>query len=307
MTGPDGRIVPCLWFDDQAEAAAAFYTGIFQDSTVTAVSHYPTSFDNPSGKPRGSVLTVEFELSGTRFTALNGGPHFRIDPTVSFFALVRSAAETDRIAAALADGGSFLMPPDAYPWSARYAWVQDRYGVSWQVMLSDEDWGGQTIVPCLMFTGGVHGRAEEALRHFADVFPGGQVAVLDRYAADEGPAGTLKHGRASLGDGGQLVAMDSHLEHEAHFSEGVSLQVYCRDQAEVDRYWARLSDGGAEGPCGWLKDRFGVSWQVVPTAFIELMTAGERGGAGYERAFRAMLDMRKLEIAALEGPAEGAA
>lgn len=99
--------------------------------------------------------------------------------------------------------------------------------------------------------------------------------------------------------------MDSHLEHDARFSEAVSLQVLCRDQDEVDHFWTKLSAGGEEGPCGWLEDRFGVSWQVVPTSFIEMVKTGDGAGPGYERAFNAMLDMKKLDIATLEAAYEG--
>lgn len=296
---PPKRIAPCLWLDDQAEEAATFYTGRFPDSSITAVSRYPGGFDNPTGKPRGSVMTVEFELSGTPFTVLNGGPMFTINPTISFIVNTRSVEETERLAAALVEGGSYLMALGEYPWSPRYAWVQDRYGVSWQVMTWPDAPEGVAIVPCLMFAGDVHGGAEQALRLYAGVFPGGAVEALERYLANEGPEGLIKHGRASLG-GQRLVTMDSHITHGARFNEAVSLQVMCEDQDEVNHYWERLSDGGEEGPCGWLKDRFGVSWQVVPSSFTEMMKAGEGTGPGYERAFKAMLQMKKLDIAALE-------
>lgn len=264
-----------------------------------AVARYPAGFDNPSGKPRGSVMTVELELAGCPFTLLNGGPHFSINPSISFFVHTRSVEETHRLAGALADGGAFLMPLESYPWSRQYAWVQDRFGVSWQVMLSDTEQDGPLICPCLMFSGGVHGRAEEALGLYAACFPGGRVTLLDHYTAAEGPEGTLKHGRVSLG-GAELAAMDGHLEHGARFNEAVSLQVRCQDQAAVDYFWTALSDGGAEGPCGWLTDRFGVSWQVVPTAFLAMLKADEGQGPGYERAFQAMLGMTKLDLTALE-------
>jgi len=297
------RIAPCLWFDSEAEAAAGFYTSVFPDSAITATARYPESFENPSGKPPGSVMTVEFELAGQPFSALNGGPLFTINPTISFFAHTRSVEEAERIAAALADGGTYLMELGEYPWSPRYAWVQDRFGVSWQVMASP-DRDGPAVAPCLMFAGDVHGRAEEALDHYAAAFPDGRIVALERYTAEEGPEGTVKHGRASL-DGQELVAMDSHLHHGAPFSEAVSLQVLCEDQAEVDHYWDALrAGGGEEGPCGWLKDRFGVSWQVVPTGFVEMLKAGGTG-PGYERAFQAMLGMRKLDVATLEAAFRG--
>lgn len=102
------RIVPCLWFDDQAETAARFYSETFPGGRIVAVSHYPESFDNPAGKPRGSVLTVELEIAGQRFTALNGGPIFVINPSISFFVRVDRPEEAERLF--------------------------DPYGVSWQIV-----------------------------------------------------------------------------------------------------------------------------------------------------------------------------
>jgi len=140
-------IVPCLWLDDDAEAAAAFYTATFPDGRITAVSYYPESFDAPGGQPRGSVLTVEFEVAGQRFTALNGGPMFTLNPSISFFVFVDSPDEADRLFAALLEGGTALMPIDTYPWSERYGWVKDRFGVSWQVLAGPRQPGGAMLVP----------------------------------------------------------------------------------------------------------------------------------------------------------------
>lgn len=155
--------IPCLWFDDQAEQAAAHYTAVFPNSAVTAVTHY--TGENPAGRPPGSVLTVEFTLDGRPFTALNGGP---------------------------------------------------------------------------MFT----------------------------------------------------------------FSEAVSFQVMCADQAEIDHYWERLGDGGEEGPCGWLKDRFGLSWQVVPTQWVEAFTSGDTARA--QRGFEAIMGMKKIVLADVLAAMDGA-
>jgi predicted 3-demethylubiquinone-9 3-methyltransferase (glyoxalase superfamily) len=296
-------IVPCLWLDDQAEQAASFYTGVFPDGRVTAVSRYPESTDNPSGKPRGSVLTVELELAGQRFTLLNGGPIFAINPSISFFVHVDTADEADRLFARLADGGAALMPLGAYPWSERYGWVRDRFGATWQVMAGRREEGRARIVPCLMFTGAQHGRAEEAMRTYAGVFPGGRVERVERYAEGEGPEGTVKQGRFVLA-GQEMSAMDSHFDHGFGFDEGLSLQVMCEDQAEIDHYWAALSAGGEEGPCGWLKDRFGLSWQVVPAGIVAWLTSEDREAR--DRAFAAMMTMRKPDVAALEAAFAGA-
>lgn len=291
------RIVPCLWLDDAAEEAAAFYAALFPAGRVLSRSHYPQSFDNPGKKPRGSVLTVEFELAGQRFTALNGGPQFTIKPNISFFVQLPKAEDVKRLFTALERGGSSLMPLGEYPWSKCYAWVQDRYGVSWQLMTVDRDVESPTIVPCFMFAGAVHRRAEEAIKLYTGLFPDSRVLRIERYAEGEGPVDTVKHGRFSV-LGHELVAMDAHGEHPTTFDEGLSLQVMCDTQAEVDRYWESLSAGGSKGPCGWLKDRFGVSWQVVPNRIADLLIAPDV--AARDRAFAAMLQMDKLDVAALE-------
>jgi predicted 3-demethylubiquinone-9 3-methyltransferase (glyoxalase superfamily) len=295
MSGP--QLVPCIWLDDQAEQAAALYLRAFPRGRVTATSRYPESSDNPSGRPRGSVLTVELELAGQRFTLLNGGPLFALDPSLSFFVHVETAEEADRLFAPLVEGGQALMPLGAYPWSERYGWAQDRFGVTWQVIAGRRPPGGATIVPCLMFAGPQHGRAEEAMGAYAGIFPAGRVVELARYAAGEGPEGAVKHGRLVLA-GQELVAMDSHLAHGTTFSEALSLQVMCEDQPTLDRYWTALAEGGQHGPCGWLKDRFGFSWQVVPASMARWLAGGD--AAARDRAFAAMLTMKKLDIAALE-------
>jgi predicted 3-demethylubiquinone-9 3-methyltransferase (glyoxalase superfamily) len=296
------KIVPCIWLDDQAEEAAAFYTGILPDGRITATSCYPESGANPSGKPPGSVLTVEFEVAGQRFTVLNGGPLFAPNQSLSFFLRVDSAAEADKLYAALIEGGEALMPLGSYPWSERYGWVKDRFGVSWQVIAGSRPPGGAAIAPCMMFSGGQQGRAEEALRFYASVFADGLIESVERYLPGEGPVDSVKHGRVMLA-GQELIAMDSHVTHGITFNEGLSLQVMCKDQDELDHYWDALGDGGEHGPCGWLKDRFGFSWQIAPANIDQWMAS--KDSAAKDRAFRAMLGMKKLDLAALQKAFEG--
>ena len=157
------RITPCLWFDGRAEEAAKFYTSIFKNSRITAVSHYGEAGREIHGQTPGTVLTVAFELDGQSFTALNGGPIFK-------------------------------------------------------------------------------------------------------------------------------------------FTEAISLQVDCQTQEEVDYYWDGLTAGGEEGPCGWLKDRYGVSWQVVPDALITLIQDPDPGRS--QRAMAAMMTMKKIDIAAMQAAAD---
>jgi predicted 3-demethylubiquinone-9 3-methyltransferase (glyoxalase superfamily) len=154
------KIVPNLWFDTDAEAAAEFYTSVFENSRIVNVTHYTAA----GPRPEGMVMTVEFELEGERFVAINGGPQFTFDEAVSF-------------------------------------------------------------------------------------------------------------------------------------------AIECETQDEVDYYWGKLTDGGEEGPCGWLKDRFGLSWQVVPTGMEALFADPDKGRA--ERAMKAMLEMKKIEIEELRRAADG--
>lgn len=299
-----GPIVPCLWFDDQAEAAADLYVSAFSGGRIVATSRYPESSDNPGGKPRGSILTVELELAGQRFTALNGGPIFTVNPSISFFVFVDTAEEADRLFSKLGDGGQALMPLGDYPWSKRYGWIQDRFGVSWQIMTGERPQTGTTIAACLMFSGSVHGKAEAALQSYVKIFKNARADAIERYAAGEGPEHTVKHGRISIG-GQTLIAMDSHVKHEFSFNEGVSLQVLCDNQRELDHYWEALAEGGEHGPCGWLKDRFGVSWQVVPKDIAEWFAS--RDTAARDRAFQAVMGMKKLDIATIRTAFEGRA
>jgi predicted 3-demethylubiquinone-9 3-methyltransferase (glyoxalase superfamily) len=161
-------IVPCLWFDTQAEDAARFYTGIFKNSTIGTITRYSEAGREVHGRAAGTVMTVEFDLNGQKFTALNGGPHFK-------------------------------------------------------------------------------------------------------------------------------------------FNEAISFQIMCQNQQEVDHYWNKLSQGGDSSAqqCGWLKDKFGVSWQVVPTPLLEMLTDSDREKA--DRTMEAMLQMKKLDIAELERAYEGEA
>ncbi len=299
----DQTIAPCLWMDDQAEAAAQFYTRVIPGSRVTGMSRYPERGSNPSGKPPGSVLTVEFELAGQPFTALNGGPIFTINPSVSFFIQGDDAAEARRMFAALAEGGKVLMPLDKYPWSPLFGWVADRYGVSWQIILGRPPGSTATIVPCLMFAGPRQGQAEAAMQAYTRIFPESRVERVEHYAAGEGPEASVKHGRFTLA-GQPMVAMDNHRDAQGTtFNEGISLQVMCKDQAEVDRYWSALGEGGQPSMCGWLKDRFGVSWQIVPRAIASWMISADT--AARDRAFHAVMKMKKLDIAAIQAAFDG--
>lgn len=122
---PSNRITPCLWFDTQAEEAAKFYTGIFKNSKIGRISHYTEAGREVHGRPPGSVMTVEFNLDGQSFTALNGGPHFKFNEAISFQVMCDSQEEVDYYWAKLGEGGD--------PSAQQCGWLKDKYGLSWQV------------------------------------------------------------------------------------------------------------------------------------------------------------------------------
>ncbi len=289
------KIIPNLWFDHQAERAAEFYCSIFPDSEILKKSFYGESGAAVSGMPEGTVLTVGFRVGGLEFVALNGGPVFSFTPAISFFVNCTTEQEQDQYWEKLSEGGTVLMEMGPYPFSRRFGWVMDQFGVSWQLSLEHEE---QKLVPFLMFTGEQHGNAEKAMEQYVSLFERSGVKKVDRYTEGEGqPEGTVQHASFIL-DGVEFMAIDSSFEHGFTFTEAISFQINCETQEEIDLFWERLSEGGEQVECGWLKDRYGVSWQVVPTILDELLANPDpvRG----ERMMKAMLQMKKLDIAQLE-------
>lgn len=297
------RFYPCLWFDAQAEQAAAFYIDTFGGNVLTRTL-YPQSIDNGAGKPFGSVMGVEFEIAGRRFTAVNGGPMFTINPSISFFACVEQSEAAKRLFATLASGGETLMPLDEHGDGHDLSgWAVDRFGVSWQVTTTAEGEPDIHMAPCLTFCGAQAGRAAEAIAFYTSLFPDSKVQRLDHYHEGEGaPTASLKRGLFSIA-GQSVVAVDSHLDPAFNFNEAVSLQILCADQSELDAYWDALSQDGTPQMCGWLKDRFGIIWQIVPRRSIDWMSSQDH--AARDRVFAAIRTMVKLDIAALQRAFDG--
>ncbi len=286
------NITPHLWYDTEAVEAAEFYSATFPNSRVTNVT---TIHDTPSG----DCDVVSFELSGQRFMAISAGPLFTFNPSVSFLVRCENADEVDGIWAKLAQGGSALMPLDSYPFSRRYGWMRDRYGLSWQLMLAADEATTAPVMPMLMFVGDVCGKAQEAITHYRSIFPDSSLGQLVSYGKNEEPdrEGTVKHASFALG-GQWFAAMDSAHDHDFSFNEAISLMVHCDTQAEIDRYWDGLSAVPEAEQCGWLKDRYGLSWQIVPSAMDEMLRRGEKEQVA--RVTEAFLKMKKFDIAELE-------
>ena len=314
------RIVPNVWITRVAEEAGRFYARALPHTTATVESRYPSEglldFQEPFA---GEPLTVALDVAGTRLVLINAGDEFRPTPAISFMlnfdpardatpdegerpdpeALAQETAATraslDATWAALADGGQVRMELGEYPFAGRYGWVEDRYGVNWQLMLTDPTGDPRPfLVPALMFGGAVQDRASEAMDLYVSLFadtPGGS-ALGNRvpYGVPTGPASAqaLEFGEFRIGDQ-WFMATDFGADHAFAFTPGISLEVGCPDQVEIDRLWGALSHVPEAEQCGWLADRFGVSWQVVPENMGELMAR--------PHAFEHMLRMKKLVIA----------
>ena len=293
------KITPHLWFDKEAKEAAEFYTALFPNSKVTNIT---TLHDTPSGDSD----IVSFEIDGQQFMAISAGPLFKFNPSVSFFVNFDPSRDKDArksidsLWEKLSEGGTALMPLDKYPFSERYGWVQDKYGLTWQLILSDPE-GEQRpfIVPSLMFVGDVAGRAEEAINFYLSVFKDSKMGLISRYGKGQEPE---KEGTVTFADfmleGQWFAAMDSAQEHNFAFNEAISFLVQCDTQEEIDYYWEKLSVVPEAEQCGWLKDKYGLSWQISPTALDEMMKNGTR--EQIDRVTQAFLPMKKLDIKKLE-------
>lgn len=271
----NNTIYPCLWFDGNAKQAAEFYCAVFQNSKIVDA--------NP--------LVVNFELNGKHIMGLNGGPIFKMNPSISLFVYCETLAETNSVWKKLIVGGKELIPIDKYPWSERYGWLEDKFGFTWQISIQDSDDSKLTITPAMLFTGDKFGRAEEAISFYCSVFDNSATDLLIHYDENDPDAGKVLYSEFRLNNYG-IIAMDGPGVHEYTFNEAVSFSVSCRTQEEIDYYWSRLTEGGSEGQCGWLRDKFGVWWQIVPEILASLMNDPLKA----DRVISAFMQMKKFEI-----------
>ena len=279
------KITPFLWFDNQAEEAINFYVSVFNDAKMVHANR----------DPDGNLFTATFQLEGQEFMALNGGPQFHFTPAVSFFVTCETAVAVDELWQKLSEAGSILMPLDTYPFSEKFGWVADKYGVSWQINLGS---ASQKIMPFLMFVGDQYGKAEEAINLYMSLFEDSHILHMDRYAeGEEGVVGTVKQAAFSL-NSQAFMAIDSGIEHGFTFTEANSFFVDCHSQTEVDELWEKLLEGGEEQACGWLKDKYGLSWQIIPSALMEMLADEDAEKA--QRVMEAMLKMVKIDVPTLQ-------
>ncbi|HXV78244.1 MAG TPA: VOC family protein [Candidatus Binatia bacterium] len=298
------KIIPHLWFDKEAREAAEFYTSIFPDSKVANIS---TLHNTPSG----DCDIVSFELWGYRLMGISAGPLFKFNPSISLMVNFDPAQEKgaktriDKLWEKLSAGGNILMPLDKYPFSERYGWVRDRYGLSWQLILTNPEGEKRPmIIPFFLFVGDVYGRAEEASDFYLSIFKRSKRGAIARYGAGQAPdkEGAVMFTDFMLEDQ-WFAAMESAHEHKFKFNEAISLMVNCDTQDEIDYYWEKLSAVPEAEQCGWLKDKFGISWQIVPAEMDKMM----RDGSPVQIAHvtQAFLKMKKFDLAELRKAYQG--
>ena len=192
------------------------------------------------------------------------------------------------------------MPLQEYPFSKWYGWVQDKFGVSWQLILTNPEGDKRPfIVPSLLFVGEAYGKAEEAVNYYLSVFKDSKLGQRIKYPAGAEPnkEGTVMFSDFSL-FGSWFTAMDGGGDHKFKFNEAVSFIVSCDSQKEIDYFWEKLSHVKESEQCGWLKDKFGVSWQIVPSRMGEMMEKGTP--EQNKRVTEAFLKMKKFDIKTLE-------
>lgn len=293
------KIVPHLWFDKEAKEAAEFYVSAFKNAKITNLT---TLKDTPSG----DADMVSFEIDGYSFMAISAGPYFKINPSISFMLNFDPSKDEDAeeylntLWEKLSEGGKALMPLQEYPFSKRYGWIEDKFGVSWQLILTNPEGEPRPfIIPSLLFVGENCGKAEAAGDFYISVFKDAKRGTLARYPAGMEPdkEGTVMFSDFTL-EGQWFTAMDSAHQHAFAFNEGISLMVRCDSQEEINYYWEKLSAVPESEQCGWVKDQFGVSWQITPTRMDQMMSEGTPEQIA--RVTQAFLAMKKFDIATLE-------
>ncbi|MEX6053628.1 VOC family protein [Mammaliicoccus sciuri] len=292
------RIVPHLWFDNEAQEAVDYYMQTFPESEIISDV---TFTDTPSGDAK----QLTFNIFGYKFMAINAGPYFTKNPSISFTVLFNQseAALLDKVWTALAHNGKIMMELDTYDFSEKYGWLEDQFGVSWQLLITDQPFDDR-IRPSFMFINENVGRAEEAINYYTSVFKNS--GDISKFYYPEGmepdKPDTLAHAEFKLEDQ-YFVALDSAHKHEFNLNEGISLMLFLEDQQEIDYYWDKLSAVPEAEQCGWVKDQFGVSWQIVPKIMDQM--AEEGTPAQISNVTNAFLKMKKFDVETLIKVYEG--
>ncbi|WP_276482569.1 VOC family protein [Paraflavitalea pollutisoli] len=280
MSTTNTNIYPCIWFDGKGSEAFHLYTSLFPNSAVTA--------DTP--------MVLKAKLDGTEFMGLNGGPMFKPNPAISFMYVSPDKTLLKQQFDQLSEEGKVLMPLDSYPWSEYYGWVEDRFGASWQLYFGADEWKYNKIVPTLMYCGPHQGQCQQALDFYQKTFPQFKSDGIMHYPEGD-MKGQIQHTQFTL-NGHLLMAMDSGVPQSYTFNEGISIVLECDSQESIDYYWNAFTKDGAESQCGWCKDPFGVSWQVIPNNIADLLFKSSNP----QKSQQALMQMKKIDIEKLRNP-----
>ena len=270
-----GELGTCLWFNDNAKDAAEFYRTVFS-----------SSYDSISE----SSMAVHYSLFGRKIMHLNGGPHFKINPAISLYVELSDNIKLQEIWDKLVDGGKISI--DINSSNEKYGWCEDKYGVNWHLVKSHDE--NQNVTPHLMFTGPNFGKAKEAMHFYTSMF--NRSKIISEYdEIDANVSRRTKFSKFEL-NGSLFNVMDSNEQHDFNFNEAVSIMIHVDTQEEIDYYWEVFErDGGKPGRCGWIKDKYGVSWQVIPSILGKLMSNPDTA----QKTSSAFLRMNKFIISDL--------
>lgn len=286
------KIQTSLCFKDQAEEAVKFYTSVFKNSKIKHTAHYSEELIAKLNLKPHAVLSIDFEIEGQEFIAING-PDYNYSPGISFSIYPQSQEEFDSLWTKLSTKGSVLMAVDKYPWSERYGWCSDQFGVSWQLSLDKEM--KRPLTPSLLFVNQLFKKGDEAINFYTSIFSHSKVGMIHR----DPEKNTVMYSDFTL-EGKRFSLMEEgSMQHPFSITPAISFGVMCKTQEEVDYYWEKLtSNGGRPIMCGWLEDQFGVSWQVTPEIMTEMRNDPDQKRA--DKAMKAMVGMVKLNIAELK-------
>ncbi|KMQ64743.1 3-demethylubiquinone-9 3-methyltransferase [Chryseobacterium angstadtii] len=278
----NNTIFPCILYNGDARKSADFYCGIFNGKITVE-----------------TPVVINIELFGQKIMLLNG-PQQEKNASVSFMIICDTEDEIQKYWEQLKEGGGVLMELDSYPWSKKYGWVRDQYGVTWQLFLGEKA-SDQKLVPTLMFIHGNNGKAVEAMEFYTRIFPNSDIGNISRYKeggeTGENPENVM-HAHFMVDDY-SLFCMDSSSDYEFDFNEGISMVVMTDGQEETDYFWESLSsEGGSEEVCGWVKDKYGLSWQIFPKQSMQLINDSDQDKV--QKVLQAIMKMKKIIIKDLE-------
>ena len=284
-------IIPHLWYDTEAKEAVSFYVDLFGGK----IDWTYTITDTPSGD---SDL-IQFQLGDMTLAAISAGPYFKLNESMSLMVNVASKDEVTRLYQALSEGGRILMPLGEYPFSPYYVWLEDRFGLSWQLSYAPDLDKPYQFDICLLFSQDQVGLAQPMLDYYKDKLPQASVGQISYYGEGEAPveAAQLNYAELLIGDQ-KIIAMDHGYGGVASFNEAFSLMVYVDSQEDAESWYERVSAVPEAEICGWAKDQFGISWQIVPRILMEAYDSASPEQIKAVNA--AAMTMKRLDFATIQ-------